>query len=114
MGDLITEEESDFVRDFYQRFRIVSSEMGNTRPKFKEPTHKNKRTIMKALNKFTPDEVNIFFTNYLKSDFLNGKKWLTLEWACKPDNFLKIMSGVYVQDYDKKNKLSGFLEQEGF
>lgn len=63
-----------------------------------------KRAIIRDKQYFTPKKWRTCFKKLGKASFLHGRKFVTLSWFLKPDNFTKILDGAYDEEPQKLPK----------
>jgi len=94
-------------RKIFDLWNRLSEEVGVTRCSFLSDSLSRK--LKKLISIFSSKQWEEFFSEVLENEFLQNVNWFGLSWISVPENFAKVVDGVYKRSKYKPDKPSNAL-----
>lgn len=89
------------TRKIFDLWNRVAKEKGITRCSYL--SDKLSRRLKKLISIFGLEQWHAFFDEISENEFLQEANWFNLSWISEPENFVKVLDGVYKRTDRKKH-----------
>lgn len=106
--DLATAKKEDYVSQAKEILSFWNAQHLLPEVKRCSPSSVRGKMLIARIKEYGAEEVIEAVRLASESKFLLGQNWFGLEWFVKPNNFVKVLEGMYSRDGIRENQRSGY------